>query len=157
MSNPPGPCEFNDQESAKGCNGSVCLMRLLRSDNMKTGQSFQSKNVIFHLVTCSYFSSKSSHQSDWNPPQESLSCYFSEAGKWPLRQPCLILFSSVSRRLLGVGSISYLPHLPGRHGGTDLLLVSLIYGVPIFCDFPEDTPNKILRINMWLCRPPPQP
>jgi len=154
VSSLPGPREFNDQESAKGCNGSVCLMRLLRSNNMKTGQSFQSKDVIFHLVTCSYFSSKSSQQ--WLKPSPRIPVMlFSEAGKWPLRQPCLILFSSVSRRLLGVGSISYLPHLPGRHGGTDLLLVSLRYGVPIFCDFPEDTPNKILRINMWLCRPPP--
>lgn len=155
MSNLPGPREFSDQESAKGCNGSVCLMRLLRSNNMKTGQSFQSKDVIFHLVTCSYFSSKSSQQSDWNPPQESLSCYFQRLESGCLGNLVSYCFPPWAGGSLGVGSISYLPHLPGRHGGTDLLLVSLRYGVPIFCDFPEDTPNKILRINMWLCRPPP--
>lgn len=84
-----------------------------------------------------------------DPPQESPVLVFSEAGNWPLWQPWLIFFFSASRRFLGPGCISHLRHLPYHHGGTDCLPVSLRhYRVPIVRDFPEDTPSKILRINV---------
>lgn len=149
------PFRFNDKGSAKAFHESVCFMRWLYSDNTKIGKKFSKKWCHFLLVICKNFPLKMQLE-EWFQPSKRIPVLLFlkrlETGRsGNLLSAC---FFPVSWKLLGVGSISYLRHLPCRHGGTDTLLVSLRhYGVPIFCDFPEDTPNKFLRIKGWLCPP----
>lgn len=80
---------------------------------------------------------------------------FREPWNWPLAPATLTLL--VFLRQLG-GSWALVPSAIcstslAAIANTSFLLSLRHYGVPLFCDFLQGTPNKILRINAWLCPP----